>query len=94
VAISENRSEPTPISLLADPGFSADDLRQRLDDQGVRIFIPPQSGRRWPTRFGRRLFRQRQTVGDLFTQIKRCRQPREERFMRVIRLRAELRMKG
>jgi transposase len=59
--------------LLADRGFDADDFRQRLDAQGVRTCIPPRSGRRWPSRFSRRLYRQRHTVENFFARIKRYR---------------------
>jgi transposase len=59
--------------LLADGGFDADDFRQRLHDQGVRACIPPRSGRRWPSQFSRRLYRQRHTVENFFARIKRYR---------------------
>jgi transposase len=59
--------------LLADRGFDADDFRQTLDDQGVWACIPPRSGRRWPSRFSRRLYRQRHTVENFFARIKRYR---------------------
>jgi transposase len=59
--------------LLADCGFDADDFRQRLDAQGVLACIPPRSGRRWPSRFSRRLYRQRHTVENFFARMKRYR---------------------
>jgi transposase len=59
--------------LAADRGFAAGDFRQRLDAQGVRACIPPRSGRRWPSRFSRRLYRQRHTVENFFARIKRYR---------------------
>ena len=59
--------------LLADRGFDADDFRRTLGDQGVRACIPPRAGRRWPGRFSRRLYRQRHTVENFFSRIKRYR---------------------
>lgn len=59
--------------LLADRGFDADALRRQLDEQGVSCCIPPRSGRRWPSRFSRRLYRQRHTVENFFARIKRHR---------------------
>lgn len=49
------------------------DVLQRLDEQGVRACIPPRSGRRRPSRFSRRLYRQRRTVKNFFARIKRHR---------------------
>lgn len=59
--------------LLADRGFDSDPFRERLEDQGVRACIPPRSGRHWPSRFSRRLYRQRYTVENFFARIKRLR---------------------
>ncbi len=39
----------------------------------VQASIPPRSGRRWPSRFSRRLYRQRHTVENFFARIKRYR---------------------
>ena len=47
------------------PGCAKDDLG--------RACIPPRSGRRWPSRFSRRLDRQRHTVENFFARIKRYR---------------------
>jgi transposase len=64
---------PRDCWLLADRGFGADDFRQTLHEQSERVCIPPRSGRRRPSRFSRRLCRQRHTVENFLARTKRYR---------------------
>ena len=59
--------------LLADKGYDADHLRQRLADQGAEAVIPSTASRRAPIPYDTLAYKERNRVENFFKRIKHCR---------------------
>ena len=56
--------------LLADRGYDANHLRQRLADRGAEAVIPTTTSRKQPIAYDRVAYRQRNTVERLWARLK------------------------
>jgi transposase len=63
---------PPAKVLLADKGYDADWFREALADKGIAACIPARRGRKNPASHGRKLYKQRHKVENLFARLTGC----------------------
>ena len=59
--------------MIADKGYDADELVQRICQRGAQAVIPPRSNRTEPRRFSKRRYRSRNFVEQFVNRIKHYR---------------------
>jgi len=62
--------EVRPRHLLADKGYDANAIRERLAEDGVRAAIPPKSNRVTPIRWNKNLYRERNRIERMIGHLK------------------------
>ena len=67
--------EDTPAeALLADKAYDADErVRQRLEEQGCEVVIPPKANRKAPHPYDQELYKARHLIENFFAKLKQYR---------------------
>jgi len=60
-------------AILADKGYDADHLCERMDDSGAEIVIPPRRNRKTQRPYDRELYKERNRVERFFAKLKQFR---------------------
>jgi transposase len=66
-------SENQPKAVIADKGYDADELVQRIGQRGAQVEIPPRSNRNRPRKFNKRRYKSRNLVERFVNPIKHYR---------------------